>query len=317
MVNSVSNEDLMVFAAVARKASFAAAAHELGMSAAYVSKRIQLLERSLGVRLLHRTTRRVTVSEAGERVYQRALRVLDEVDRLLEEAAGTHTLPRGSMRICSSFGFGSSIVGPLMPELVARYPLLQIQFEVLDHFADVAADGYDLDLRVGNEIAPHLISRRIAENRRVLCASPDYLARRGTPRTLAELAAHDCLVIREGVRSSFGTWSLGTPQGDIQHVKVTGPLSSNQGEIVVQWALQGLGIVLRSLWDVRPLLDAGELVQVLPQYSQEAHIWAVYPSRLTTSNKLQVCVEFLQEKLSGPELSGRTVRTGGIPGDWR
>lgn len=297
MFNTISNEDLRVFATVVRKASFAGASRELDTSAAYVSKRIQVLEQHLGVRLFHRTTRRVTVSEAGERVYQAALRVLDEVDRLLTEAVGAHSTPRGAIRICTSFGLGRNVIGPLMPQFLARYPLMQVQFEVLDHFVDVAAEGYDLDIRVGNEIAPHLISRRIARNRRVLCASPDYLARRGVPRSLSELAAHDCLIIREGVRS-FGTWGLTTESDRVQQVKVTGPLSSNQGEIVVQWALQGLGIVLRSLWDVRPLLKRGELVQILPQFFEEADLWAVYPSRLSTSSKLRVCVEFLQEQLA-------------------
>lgn len=130
------------------------------------------------------------------------------------------------LRICSSFGFGRNLVGPAISQLIARYPQLSVRFE-----------GFDLDVRVGDEIAPHLLVRRLANNHRVLCAAPAYLARRGTPRTLGELSSHDCLVIKERDHP-FGVWRF---RDDV--IKVTGPLSSNNGEIVVQWAIDGRGIV--------------------------------------------------------------------------
>ena len=128
---------------------------------------------------------------------------------------------------------------------------------------------------------------------RVLCASPAYLQRRGTPRAITELPAHDCLVIKERDHS-FGVWKL-RAGADERTLKVTGPLSANHGEIVVQWALDGHGIALRSLWDVREHLRSGRLVQVLPEWGQEANVWAVYPTRLQVSAKVRVCVEFLME----------------------
>ncbi|WP_119157394.1 LysR substrate-binding domain-containing protein [Caldimonas tepidiphila] len=292
-----SNEDLRVFIAVARKSGFAAAAQELGASPAYVTKRIRVLEAELGVKLFHRTTRRVVVTEDGERVYRWAQRILDDIDQLLQEVSATRRVPRGLLRICSSFGFGRNRVAPAISALVARHPTLQVRFEVFDRLVDIASEGFDLDVRVGDEIAPHLIARRLASNHRVLCAAPAYLARRGTPRALAELAQHDCLVIKERDHP-FGVWTLrrgGGGGSEAETVKVTGPLSSNHGEIALQWGVDGHGILLRSRWDVAPLLRAGRLVQVLPEYTQEANVWAVYPSRLGTSAKVRVCVEFLQE----------------------
>lgn len=291
-------EDLRVFAAVVRHAGFAAAAAALGTSPSYITKRIQVLESSLNVRLFHRTTRRVVVTPEGERVYHWAMRILDDVDHLVEELGITRQSPRGTLRVCSSFGFGRRIVAPAMSALVAAHPALQVRFDVFDRLVDVAAEGFDLDIRVGDDIAPQLIARRLGDNYRVLCAAPGYLAKRGTPRTLAELAVHDCLVIKERDHP-FGVWQLRDGAGT-HTVKVRGPLSSNNGEMAVQWALEGCGIVLRSTWDVGGLLASGALVRVLPAYTQEANIWAVYPSRLDASAKVRVCVEFLQTYLADP-----------------
>jgi LysR family transcriptional activator of dmlA len=290
---ALSNDDLRVFVVVARKASFNAAAEELGMSPAYITKRIRVLEQDLGVRLLHRTTRRVSATEQGERVVHWAQRILDDVDHLHEEVAVTRSDPRGQLRIVSSFGFGRNVVAPALSQLVERYPALQVRLEVSDRLVDVASEGFDLDIRVGDEIAPHLMARRLADNHRVLCAAPAYLARRGAPRSLGDLTSHDCLVIKERDHP-FGVWRLRNGALD-ETVKVTGPLSANNGEMVVQWAVDGRGIVLRSLWDVGPLLQAGALVEILPEWRQEANVWAVYPSRLHASAKVRVCVDFLQE----------------------
>ena len=202
MHKNPSPDDLRVFTIVVRKASFAEAAQELGASPAFVSKRIRLLEEDLAVKLLHRTTRRVSVTEEGERVFHWALRILDDMDQLLQEVAVTRAEPRGLLRVSCSFGFGRSVVAPVLSQLVERHPGLQVRLEVFDRLVDVAGEGFDLDVRVGDEIAPHLIARRLADNHRVLCAAPAYLARRGTPRTLAELPVHDCLVIK--VRGPVG-----------------------------------------------------------------------------------------------------------------
>ena len=288
-------DDLRVFCLVARKASFSAAADALSVSAAYVSKRVSVLEADLGTRLLHRSTRRVAITEAGERVYAWAEKILDDVDQLVEDVSTTRRLPRGTLSVSSSFGFGRHVVAPALARLTERYPQLSVRLELFDRIVDVAGEGFDLDVRIGDDIAPHLIAKRLAENHRVLCASPGYLEKHGVPRTVADLGAHQCLAIKERDHP-FGLWRLGV-RGEMTSIKVTGPLSTNHGEVAVQWALAGRGIVLRSMWDVRPLLESGTLVQVLPDVTQSANVWAVYPARVAASAKVRVCVEFLGEEL--------------------
>lgn len=297
MVKRIDNEDLRVFATAARKASFAAAAEELGMSPAYVSKRIGVLERMLGVRLFHRTTRRVIISEDGEKVYAHAMTILENLDSLLHEVAERRELPRGLLRICSSFGFGRNVVAPVVARLVAAHPALQVRFEVFDRLVDIVSEGFDLDVRIGDEIAPNMIARKLMPNHRILCAAPAYLRQHGAPRSLQDLASHNCLPIKER-DMPFGVWSLRNAGGPEETVKVTGSLSANHGEIALQWAVAGAGIVLRSHWDAAPHLRSGELVQVLPQYAQSANVWAVYPQRLAGSAKVRVCVEFLEQQLA-------------------
>ncbi|MET0980969.1 MAG: LysR substrate-binding domain-containing protein [Telluria sp.] len=298
MNNLLENEDLRVFVTVVRKGGFAAAAEELGMSPAYVSKRIGVLEDALGIRLFQRTTRRVVITDDGERVYARAQTILDNLNDLVDDVSERRREPSGQVRICSSFGFGRNLAAPAIAKLVAAYPGLQIRFEVFDRLVDIVAEGFDLDVRVGDEIPPHLIARRLMDNRRILCAAPAYLARHGTPKNLQDLAGHQCLPIKERDHP-FGVWRLRGRNGE-ETVKVSGALSTNHGEIALRWALDGAGIVLRSRWDAQPYLDAGTLAPVLPDYTQEANVWAVYPQRLAGSAKVRVCVEFLERHLAMP-----------------
>jgi LysR family transcriptional activator of dmlA len=291
--------DLRLYCTVVRERGFAAAARALGVSNAFVSKRIALLEQAMQVRLLHRTTRTVTVTEQGGVVYQWALRILEDVDQMREAVSTEKTAPSGLLRLCTSSGFGRNRVAPALSALAQRYPALDIQLELLDRPVDLIGEGFHLDIRVGAAHEPHLISRRIAANARVLCAAPAYLARHGVPASLDELAHHRCIVIRER-NEDFGRWTLTGPNG-AETVKVAGPLSANNGEIVHQWALDGHGIILRSLWDVGPAMARGDLVHVLPAYAQPADVWAVYPSRLSTSAKVRVCVEFIEQWLQQRE----------------
>lgn len=289
-------EDLRVFLTVIRKASFAAAAEELGQSPAYVSKRIHILESTLGTRLLHRTTRRIALTEDGERAQRWAVRILDNLDEFIGELAQARVAPRGLLHICSTFGFGRKHVAPAVSRLAQAYPDLEVRLDLFDRAVDIVGEGFDLEIRVGDDLPEQHLGKQLVHNRRVLCASPDYLTRRGTPLTLQDLAQHDCLVIKER-NNPFGVWHL-AHAGKPESVRVSGPLSSNNGEIVQQWALDGRGVLLRSLWDVKPLLDSGQLVQVLHDYSQSANVWAVYPTRLSSSAKLRVCVEFLQAQFA-------------------
>jgi LysR family transcriptional regulator, transcriptional activator for dmlA len=290
---SLLPDDLRVFLTVLRKNGFNHAAEELGYSPAYVSKRISILEATLGAKLLHRTTRRVALTDDGERVRAWATRFLGDMDDFISELTDARQQLRGSLHICSTFGFGRNHVAPALTTLSQLYPKLEIRLDVFDRVVDIVNEGFDLEIRVGDDLPNQLLGKKLVSNRRVLCATPDYLARRGIPTSLDELAGHDCLVLKER-NNAFGLWSL-TKDGVEETVRVSGSLSSNNGEIVLRWALSGSGIILRSLWDVKPMLESGQLVQVLSDYTQSANVWAVYPTRVSQSAKLRVCIEFFEE----------------------
>ncbi|UVW29899.1 LysR substrate-binding domain-containing protein [Massilia sp. H6] len=295
MNNQIEQGDLRVFVCVVRQGSFSAAAETLGMSAAFVSKRIGILERQLAVRLFERSTRRILITDAGEQAYGRAQLILEQLDDMLEVLGERQREPAGRLRICSSFGFGRKVVAPVIAQLAAAYPRLQIRFEVFDRLVDTLAEGFDLDVRIGDAIAPQLVARKLMANHRILCAAPGYIARHGMPRTLAELAGHQCLTIKERDHP-LGSWRLTGKHGE-ETVRVSGALSTNHGEIALRWAVEGAGIVLRSQWDARAYLADGTLVPVLPEYTQPASVWAVYPQRLAGSGRVRVCVEYLRRHL--------------------
>lgn len=212
--------DLRVFVLVARRAGFAAAAEELGVSPAFISKRIALLEKALDVSLLHRTTRRVAITEDGERIYEWAQRILNDVDQMMDELSEVRQAPQGMLRVVSSFGFGRRFVAPALSALARQYPQLELRLDVSDRLVDLVSEGLDLDIRIGDDIAPNLIARKLADNQRILCASPAYLQRHGVPKNPAELAGRTCLVIKERDHP-FGLWRLQGPGGE-ETVKVTG-----------------------------------------------------------------------------------------------
>lgn len=296
MYNLPKPEDLTVFCAVARFSSFKVASKELGMSPAFVSKRVRMLEDQLRVSLFHRTTRRVALTDEGERLLALSSEILEKLDQLVSESGLSSESLRGRLRICSSFGFGRSYVGPVIAELVAEHPELQVRFEVLDRVIDPGAENFDLDIRIGDEISPHLIARRLASNSRLIMASPEYVASHGAPQRLADLSAHNCIAIKERDHP-VGVWKL-LNDGEEESVNVNDALSTNNGEVAVDWALRGRGILLRSIWDVHEHLSSGRLVQVLPDYSQPANVWAVYPPELRDTRKISTVVAFFKKRLA-------------------
>ena len=292
-------DDLRVFCLAARKSSFAATAMELGTSPAYISKRIAILEKSLGVTLFHRAARSVTITDDGERVYASAQQIFEGVEHMGETVAGGRLDPRGALRVTTSFRLGRKHIAPALSLLAQRYPALDITLDVVDRRVDLVSENIDLDVRVSEVLEPHLVAHRIAESTRILCASPGYLARRGAPASIAELNQHDCLVLRDR-HQPFGVWPLTGPNG-VQKIKVTGRMSSNNAEIVCGWGRDGHGILLPARWEAYSDLAAGRLVPVLPEYWQPADIWAASTVRLSHSAKVRVCVSFLQEQLAdGP-----------------
>lgn len=290
---------LEVFCAVARRSSFTAAAAELGISPAHVTKRIAALEKSLAVTLFHRTTRRVHISPAGEIAYAWATRLLETAGTLSSEVAGSKGLPSGTLRLSTSLRLGRNHVSHVLSLMAQQYPALDVWLELVDRRVDLIAEGFDIDIRVGEANEPHLVAQRIAKSARVLCAAPAYLERRGTPATLTDLARHDCLLFRDR-EQAFGVLRMDGPHGS-ESVKVTGRLGSNHSDPVRNWAVGGHGIILLSSWDVAPRLKDGSLQRVLPQYRQAADVYAVMATRAGNSAKLRVCLDFLMEHLThGP-----------------
>lgn len=300
MTHSPLLEDLRLFCVVAHKSSFAESAKELGVSPAYVSKRIAVLETALSVRLFHRTTRSVVLTEDGSNAHDWARRIIDDVEQMKEDVSASRQVPRGLLRISTSFALGRKVVSPLISGFAALHPELKIQLELFDRHVDLINEGFDLDIRVGPVHEPHLFARRLLGSERVLCASPAYLQRHGMPRTVPDLTRHQCLVIRER-NESFGIWRLTGPKG-METVKVSGVLASNHGEIIRDWAVDGHGIILRSIWDVAEHLASGTLIRILPAYFQEADVCVVYPLQLKNSAKIRECVRFMQKHLEVPRV---------------
>lgn len=305
-MNNIATEDLRVFCEVAYYMNFSQTARMLGVSPAYITKRIQVLESQLQTRLFNRSTRQVTVTEQGEHVYALARQILDNIDELHERIAQNKKEPRGVLRVSTSFGFGRRVVAQSLAEFSLKYPAIQIKLEVFDHLVDLVQDKFDLDIRIGDIIAPNYIVKKLAANYRILCAAPAYLKQHGTPKALSELTGHNCLVIKERDHP-VGIWRLSDSDNKPTNVKVDGSLVTNNGEIAVAWALAGHGIMLRSIWDSQPHLQSGELVHILKDYKQDASIWAVFPERLSASAKIECCVKHLEDYFSNWEQQRRRL----------
>lgn len=295
MIELPQTNDLFVFLIVVKNKSFIKAADELGFSRSYISKRIQVLEETLNYKLLHRTSRTIELTHQGEKVHLWAQEILLDIRKMSDDLIDQADDPQGNLTITSSLGFGRQHIAPLLSDFTKQHPKVTIRFDTIDKMQDLVAQHVDLDIHIGNQIAPNLIAKKLAKNSRILCASPDYLAQNGTPKELQDLLHHSCLVIQER-DSAYAIWKLNSSNGE-QQIKVSGNLSSNNGELVRQWALAGQGIMLRSLWDVFPEIQRGNLVHILTDYRQDADIWAIYPTRLSNSSKLKTCVEFLEKEI--------------------
>jgi len=284
--------DLIFFSLLIKHGSLAAAAQQIGVTPPAVSKRLAAIERRLGVRLLQRTTRRISLTPEGETYLVDGARVLEELEALERTVAGSGALPKGLLRVCSTLGFGRRHVAPVLSKFARQFPDVEVQLHLTDRPVNLVEQGFALQLRFGELPDARLTSRLLARNQRVLCASPTYLRHAGEPGSPRELAQHACLFIRES-DETFGTWHLSSG-ARTETVKVRGPLASNDGECVLGWALDGHGILMRSLWEAASMLRAGELKLVLPDWSlPSADIYAVFATRNHLSAKTRALVDFL------------------------
>lgn len=289
-------EDLYVFITVARLAGFSRAAQELGLSPSYISKRIAVLEKRLGVSLFSRNSRAIRLTPEGEHALSGAMRVVDEMDGFVSHLERQQGALAGNLTISCSFGFGHKYMAPALSELIHRYPDINLKLMLSDKPVNLVEEGVDIEIHVGDDINELYIARKLADNRRILCASPDYLRRAGVPQSLDDLSHHQCLMIQER-NAVFGRWPLTDGQQQVV-CRLNSRHLSNSGSVVLDWALRGNGIALRSAWDVASHLASGELVQLLPQWYQEANIWAVYTRRPSGSPRIKACIDLLADYFS-------------------
>nr|WP_166454567.1 LysR family transcriptional regulator [Duganella rivi] len=284
------------FVLLAKLGSLAATARELGLTPPAVTKRLMLMEQRLGVRLLNRTTRRVSLTSEGETYLTQAARILADIRDMEESVSSSRAAPKGLLRVNATLGFGRTTIAPLVSAFARRYPEVEVQLQLTDRAINLVEDAYDLGIRFGELPDTRLGARKILSNHRYLCASPAYLKRNGTPRTPQDLAQHRCILHRQN-EDTYSTWKL---QKGRKHesVKVHGSLSSNDGDVVLGWALDGHGILLRSEWDAAKYLDSGRLQIVLPDYAlPSADLYAYYPSRQQQPARVRAFIDFLVEHI--------------------
>lgn len=307
---TIDRSDLELVLAVRDNGSLAAAALNLNLAAPAVTKRLAALEARLGQRLFQRTTRRVSPTAEGDAVCASARPLLAAFKALEAQLQERHKEPTGRIRLAATFGFGRLWLGPALARFQALHPKVQVQLQLTEQLPDLAADGFDGAVwlwSVSGAQAAQWVSRPLARNQRVLVASPGYVAQHGMPMQVQDLANHACLIARENTSRAnqpFDEWKLQRQSAikssakkcgpDINHFQVNGPLSSNSGELVRDWCLDGRGIMLRSLWDIAPQLQSGQLLHVLPDWRMpDADIHWLAPHRPDAPRRIRLLIDFL------------------------
>jgi len=306
--------DLDIFARVARTGNMSAAGREMGLSPAVVSKRISQLEDQLGARLFQRTTRHLTLTETGAGYFKRVVDILSLCEEAEDFVGRRNTKHRGQLKITAPTAFTRFHVAPYLDKFFSRYPDIELDFNVTDEFVDIIREGFDVAIRIGELEDSSLVARKLAPDKRMLCAAPSYLDKFGTPKKLTDLDLHNC--ISAGAQE---VWRIEGPEGS-RHIRANGNIRSNSGEIIREALLSGLGLGLRSTWEVGDEVKSGELKVVMPQYygSPNLAVYAVYPSRDFMPARVDVFIEFLSE-LYGPEpywdtaFNSAQPRTGPVP----
>ena len=282
--------DLDVFAHVVTAKSMSAAGRQLKLSPAVISKRIRRLEERLGGRLLQSTTRQLSLTEAGQGFYERVVSILSSIEDAEAWVASGTGQARGTLRVSAPTSFGRMHIAPHLKPFLDANPLVSVDLILTDAFVDIIGEGFDLAVRIADLQDSSLVAKRLAPNHRVLCATPGYLAARGVPDSIDALARHTLIA------HNADQWRLDGPSGPV-NVRVGGPLRTNSSEVVREALLAGVGVALRSTWDVGPELKSGALLRVLPEYSvgKRVAVHAVYPSRRHMEQKVRVFVDYLAE----------------------
>ncbi|HLZ67115.1 MAG TPA: LysR family transcriptional regulator [Aliidongia sp.] len=287
-----------VFATVVARGSFTRAADALDTSPANVTRYVNELEAHLGTRLLNRSSRKLSLTESGEALYERSRLILEEVaeTEALVSAAALH--PKGRLRINAPLSFGVLHLAPLWPRFLERHPEVELEIALIDRVVDIVEEGYDLAIRISRAGSPAHVARKLATSRNILCAAPAYVARHGAPTVPADLARHACIGYTYSITAD--DWRFLDDEGREHAVKVTCPFRTNNGDTARAAALAGHGVIWQPTFLIGEDLAAGRLVRLLPGYRlPDIDILAVYPSRRHLSAKVRAMVDFLAAAFHG------------------
>ncbi|MFG1795877.1 LysR family transcriptional regulator [Nocardia sp. NPDC049149] len=295
-VYGASTDDVSFFDIVARSRSLTEAAMQFGVSVSSVSKRLAQMEARLGVVLVQRSTRRLTLTPEGERYAAGAAVIAAQLEELEDSIAEQRHDLRGRVHIRSTIGLGRAHIAPLVADFVEHHPTVQVDLDLSAVPLHIAGSGFDIGIRVGALQDSRLTATRLWVNQRVVCASPEYVRRNGIPATVKDLEAHNCIVLREN-ESDYALWRFESAGKEIA-VRVAGNLTSNDGDVITRWCLEGRGLVMRSRWHVDPLLRDGALVQVLPELATpSADIFAVYAATAPLPRRTRAVIDHLKAGL--------------------
>jgi LysR family transcriptional regulator, transcriptional activator for dmlA len=289
--------ELEFFVLIARHGNLSAAARALDLTPPAATKRLTQMETRLGVRLVNRTTRSISLTREGETYLSYATRILVQLREMEDAVSSSSTELRGLLRVNATLGFGRTTIAPLVSEFAKRHPHVEVQLELTDRPVDLVEGGVDLAIRFGALPDQRLNARCLMTNRRFLCASPLYLERYGTPASLADLAHHRCIIHRQN-DDAYGIWRFMHDQNS-EVMKVHGVLASNDGDVVLGWALDGHGILIRSEWDLAKYLESGRLRVVLQEFNlPSADLFVYYMNRRNQTARTRAFIDFLVERFS-------------------
>ncbi len=289
-----------IFAAVAIAGSLSAAARRLNLSIAVVSKQLSQLERRLGARLVNRTTRKLTLTEEGLTFLERCREILNSVADAEQAVSGRDGVLTGTIRISAPVAFGRKRLAPLIASFAARHPRVRLHLHLNDSIVDLLTENIDVAFRFGDLPESSLVTRRLVAAQRVICAAPSYLKVRGIPQALSDLAHHDCIAVCAGQGPGVQIWRFTSPEGE-QSLRIDGRLAANNGEVAHAWALAGLGLAQKSVWDVAEDIAAGRLQVVLPQYRREESLHAVFPPGRQIPRRIRAFVDYVAAELQALE----------------
>jgi DNA-binding transcriptional LysR family regulator len=288
------------FALVATKGSLTAAAQAEGVAPAVMGRRLDALEARLGVKLMLRTTRKLTLTHEGIAFLEDCQRLLAEFASAEASVSAGGVKASGHLRITAPAGFGRRHVAPLVPAFLSRHPEVSVSLNLSDRVVDIVNEGFDCAVRVGDLSDSSLISMRLADNRRLCVAAPAYLKRAGTPKHPSELMRHECLTLSSDASQTRG-WAFRI-DGQLQHLRPSGRLDCSDGQVLHDWCRQGMGLAWRSTWEVAAALRAGELVSVLDDFAAPPNgIFAVLPQRKHLPLRVRLWIDFLKEHHGSPD----------------